>query len=117
MALEKDDKLVVGVNCHVPSVTGELEILGREDFQVKIGGNRIELVGNPAYTIKDPSFEPVRWAQDTLDSAIIWYGSPLPREFDTYGTPNYDPTEYRTANRHPRAHADDYIAAEASLLL
>jgi catechol 2,3-dioxygenase len=86
-------------------------------YVLEPGGNRIELVGIPAYTIKDPSFEPVRWAQDTMDSAIIWYGSPLPKEFDTYGTPNYDPTEYRTANRHPRGHADDYIAAEASLLL
>lgn len=81
------------------------------------GGNRIELVGMPAYHIKDPSFEPVLWAQDTLDSAIIWYGSPLPKEFDTYGTPNYEPTEYRTPNRYPLAHADDYIAAEANLLL
>ena len=27
VALEKDDKLVVGVNCHVPSVTHELEIM------------------------------------------------------------------------------------------
>ncbi len=27
VAVEKDDKLVVGVNCHTPSVTGELEIL------------------------------------------------------------------------------------------
>ena len=72
--------------------------------------------GGPAYSIKDPSWEPVKWAQDTLDSAIIWYGSPLPKEFDTYGTPNFDPTEYRTPNRHQR-HADEYIAAEASLLI
>ena len=81
------------------------------------GGNRIELVGVPGYHIKDPSWEPVRWEQNTLDSAIIWYGSPLPKEFDTYGTPNYDPTEYRTGSRHPQAHANDYIAAEAAMLL
>lgn len=56
-------------------------------FVLEPGGNRIELVGNPANAIKDPSWEPVRWEQDTLDS------------------------------RHPRAHADDYIAAEAGLLL
>lgn len=73
------------------------------------GGNRIELVGQLGYTIHDPSWEPITWHQDTLDNAIIWYGSPLPQEFDTYGTPNNGPTAYRTPNR--------YIQAEAELLL
>lgn len=73
------------------------------------GGNRIELVGQLGYTIHDPSWEPVVWRQDTLDSAIIWYGSPLPEEFDTYGTPQVGPTAYRTPNR--------YIQTEAELIL
>lgn len=73
------------------------------------GGNRIELVGQLGYQIQDPSWEPVAWRQDTLDSAIIWQGSPLPAEFDTYGTPNHLPTSYRTPNQ--------YIKAEAELLL
>ncbi|WP_439257167.1 VOC family protein [Lonepinella sp. BR2271] len=73
------------------------------------GGNRIELVGVPGYIIDDPAWEPVLWSQDQLDNAIIWYGAPLPKEFDTYGTPHYGPTNYRTPNR--------YIAAEAAHLL
>jgi catechol 2,3-dioxygenase len=77
-------------------------------YVLEPGGNRIELVGQPGYLVHDPSFEPITWAQDTLDSAIIWYGSPLPQEFDTYGTPNPGPTSYRTPNR--------YIAAEMQLL-
>jgi catechol 2,3-dioxygenase len=73
------------------------------------GGNRIELVGVAGYDVTDPSWEPVTWAQDDLDRAIIWYGAPLPKEFDTYGTPHSGPTNYRTPNR--------YIATEAALLL
>ncbi|MBK8446043.1 MAG: VOC family protein [Micropruina sp.] len=73
------------------------------------GGNRIELVGQLGYTVHDPSWQPVAWRQDTLDSAIIWQGSPLPPEFDTYGTPNRVPTNYRTPNR--------YVMAEAELIL
>lgn len=73
------------------------------------GGNRIELVGQLGYHVHDPSFEPVTWRQNTLDNAIIWYGGPLPEEFDYYGTPNNGPTAYRTPNR--------YIQAEAQLLL
>lgn len=72
------------------------------------GGNRIELVGQLGYPIHDPTWEPITWRQDTLDTAIIWYGSPLPEEFDTYGTPNHLPTNYRTPNR--------YIEAEANAL-
>jgi len=73
------------------------------------GGNRIELVDVAGYDVTDPSWEPVTWAQDDLDRAIIWYGAPLPKEFDTYGTPHSGPTNYRTPNR--------YIATEAALLL
>lgn len=73
------------------------------------GGNRIELVGQLGYTVHDPSWAPVTWRQDTLDSAIIWQGSPLPAEFDTYGTPNHLPTGYRTPNR--------YVQTEAELIL
>ncbi|OJX67060.1 MAG: catechol 2,3-dioxygenase [Micrococcales bacterium 73-13] len=72
------------------------------------GGNRIELVGVPGYQITDPSWEPVLWAQDAIDNAIIWYGADLPAEFDTYATPLVGATAYRTPNR--------YVAAEAAVL-
>jgi len=78
-------------------------------YVLEPGGNRIELVGTPGYTVTDPSWTSVRWDQDTLDSAIIWYGAPLPKEFDTYATPHSGPTQYRTPNR--------FLAAEASLVL
>ncbi|WP_267618712.1 VOC family protein [Gordonia bronchialis] len=78
-------------------------------YVLEPGGNRIELIGGSGYSITDPSWRPVKWAQDDLDNAIIWYGSPLPSEFDTYGTPLAGPTEYRTPNR--------YIAAEAAAIL
>jgi catechol 2,3-dioxygenase len=78
-------------------------------YVLEPGGNRIELVGQLGYDVHDPSFEPITWRQNKLDNAIIWYGSPLPEEFDTYGTPNFGPTAYRTPNR--------YIQAEAQLLL
>jgi catechol 2,3-dioxygenase len=74
------------------------------------GGNRIELVGQIGYDVHDPSFEPITWYNDNnLDKGIIWYGGQLPAEFDTYGTPNHLPTNYRTPNR--------YIQAEAQLLI
>ena len=72
------------------------------------GGNRIELVGVPGYQITDPSWEPVLWAQDAIDNAIIWYGADLPAEFDTYATPLVGKTAYRTPNR--------YVADEAAVL-
>lgn len=72
------------------------------------GGNRIELVGVPGYQVTDPSWKPVLWAQDAIDNAIIWYGADLPAEFDTYATPNFGPTAYRTPNR--------YVAQEAAML-
>lgn len=78
-------------------------------YVLEPGGNRIELLGGASYTVTDPSWRPIRWSQDDLDRAIIWYGSPLPPEFETYGTPHFGPTEYRTPNR--------YIAAEAAALL
>lgn len=73
------------------------------------GGNRIELVGTPGYSITDPTWTPVTWAQGAIDNAIIWFGSELPAEFDTYGTPLVGPTDYRTANR--------YVATEAEMIL
>lgn len=78
-------------------------------YVLEPGGNRIELVGELGYTITDPSWTPVVWEQDALDNAIIFYGSELPAEFDTYGTPHPGPTHYRTPNR--------YVAAEASVML
>lgn len=78
-------------------------------YVLEPGGNRIELVGTPGYVIADPSWEPVTWSQEHLNTAIVWYGAPLPKEFDTYGTPHNGPTAYSTPNR--------YIAAEAVHLL
>ncbi|MGE4483437.1 VOC family protein [Acidocella sp.] len=78
-------------------------------YVLEPGGNRIELVGEAGYTITDPSWTPVVWEQDALENAIIFYGSPLPAEFDTYGTPHPCKTNYRTPNR--------YVRAEASVIL
>lgn len=78
-------------------------------YVLEPGGNRIELVGEIGYTITDPSWQPVLWAQDALDHAVIFYGSKLPAEFDTYGTPHQGQTAYRTPNR--------YVQAEAGLIL
>ncbi len=78
-------------------------------YVLEPGGNRIELVGNAGYQVTDPSWAPVVWAQDAIDNAIIWYGSELPAEFDTYGTPVVGPTDYRTPNR--------YAATEAGMIL
>ncbi|MHA2787703.1 VOC family protein [Corynebacterium sp. S7] len=75
-------------------------------YVLEPGGNRIELVGVPGYQVFDPTFETVVWQQDTLDNAIIWFGSPLPEEFDTYGTPIAAPTKYRTPNRYVLAEAE-----------
>jgi catechol 2,3-dioxygenase len=78
-------------------------------YVLEPGGNRIELVGEIGYTITDPSWQPVLWAQDALDHAVIFYGGKLPPEFDTYGTPHQGPTTYRTPNR--------YVQAEVGLIL
>lgn len=78
-------------------------------YVLEPGGNRIELVGSAGYQVTDPSWQPVVWAQDAIDDAIIWYGSELPAEFDTYGTPVVGPTNYRTPNR--------YAATEAGIIL
>jgi catechol 2,3-dioxygenase len=68
------------------------------------GGNRIELVGQIGYDVHDPTFRPITWRNDNnLDRGIIWYGGQLPPEFDTYGTPNFEPTGYRTPNRYIQA--------------
>lgn len=52
------------------------------------GGNRVELFGDSGYLILDPDWKPVTWTEDELQEAIIWYGSPLPDTYFTYGTPN-----------------------------
>ena len=71
-------------------------------YVLEPGGNRIELVGSRRVHVTDPSLGAGDAGRRThLDSAIIWYGSPLPTEFDTYGTPHCGPTDYRTPNRAP----------------
>lgn len=71
------------------------------------GGNRIELFGDVGYLVFDPNWKPVTWTEENVDTAVIWYGSPLPTEYFLYGTPNNGPTNYRTPNdlmqiSHPR---------------
>jgi hypothetical protein len=54
-----------------------------------------------------PSQKLLNWHNDfNLDRGIIWYGGALPPEFDTYGTPNHLPTNYRTPNRYIQAEAN-----------
>ena len=52
------------------------------------GGNRIELFGDAGYLIQDPDWKPIKWTEDELDEAIVWYGGDLPPEYFTYGTPH-----------------------------
>jgi len=52
------------------------------------GGNRIELFGDAGYLIQDPDWKPVKWTEDELAEAIIWYGGELPDEYFLYGTPD-----------------------------
>jgi catechol 2,3-dioxygenase len=49
------------------------------------GGNRIELFGDTGYLIFDPAWRPRTWTEENLDKSLIWYGSPLAREFSIFG--------------------------------
>ncbi|MGI6246148.1 MAG: catechol 2,3-dioxygenase [Pseudochelatococcus sp.] len=55
------------------------------------GGNRVELFGDAGYLIFDPAWKPLKWTQDQIEEAIIWFGSPLPNEYFIYGTPHDTP--------------------------
>jgi catechol 2,3-dioxygenase len=79
-------------------------------YVIEPGGNRIELVGEIGYTITDPSWQAVLWAQDALDHAVIFYGGKLPAEFDTYGTPHTGQTSYRTPNTYGKVEAGLILA-------
>lgn len=52
------------------------------------GGNRVELFGDAGYLIFDPSWKPRKWTKESIEKAIIWFGSPLPNEYFIYGTPH-----------------------------
>lgn len=67
-------------------------------YVLEPGGNRIELFGDAGYLIFDPDWKPVTWTEENVDKAVIWYGSPLPTEYFLYGTPNSEPSNYRTPN-------------------
>ena len=56
-------------------------------YVFKPGGNRVELYGEPGYLIFDPEWKPVRWTEEEVEKAIIFYGSPLPDSFFFNGTP------------------------------
>jgi catechol 2,3-dioxygenase len=49
------------------------------------GGNRIELF-NGGYAIHQPNWNPIIWKAEDVERAIIWWGSPLPEAFFTFGT-------------------------------
>lgn len=51
------------------------------------GGNRVELYGEPGYLIFDPEWKPIKWTEEEVEKAIIFYGSPLPHSFFAKGTP------------------------------
>jgi len=51
------------------------------------GGNRVELFGDSGYLIFDPDWKPVKWTEDEIETAIIWYGDSLPADYFQYGTP------------------------------
>ena len=52
------------------------------------GGNRVELYGQPSYLIYNPEWKPVKWTEEEVEKAIIFFGSPLPESFFAKGTPN-----------------------------
>lgn len=60
-------------------------------YVIEPGGNRVELFGDSGYLIFDPAFEPIRWSEEELQEAVIWYGSPIPEEYFLYGTPDRPP--------------------------
>lgn len=62
------------------------------------GGNRIEFFGDAGYLIFDPAWKPLTWTEENIDRSIIWYGAPLPTEYFMYGTPNNQPSGYKTPN-------------------
>lgn len=55
------------------------------------GGNRVELFGDAGYLIFDPAWKPLKWTEEQIAEAIIWFGSPLPQEYFIYGTPHDTP--------------------------
>jgi|SRR5699024_5759 len=52
------------------------------------GGNRVELFGDSGYLIFDPDWKPIKWTEDEIETAIIWYGDSLPSDYFQYGTPS-----------------------------
>jgi catechol 2,3-dioxygenase len=48
------------------------------------GGNRIELFGDTGYLIFDPAWKPLTWTEKDMDKSLIWYGTPLGREFSLF---------------------------------
>jgi catechol 2,3-dioxygenase len=54
------------------------------------GGNRIELFGDTGHLILDPDWTPVTWHEDQLETGVVVYGSKLPDQYFTYGTPHVE---------------------------
>lgn len=51
-------------------------------------GNRIE-VWTGGFLIFAPDWEPIRWSQNKAERAYEFWGSPMPEEYLTYGTPSH----------------------------
>jgi catechol 2,3-dioxygenase len=47
----------------------------------------VDLYGEPGYLIFDPEWKQVRWTEEEVEEAIIFYGSPLPDSFFSKGSP------------------------------
>jgi catechol 2,3-dioxygenase len=58
-------------------------------YVIEPGGNRIELFGDSGYLIFDPTWKPVTWTQNEIQTGIIWVGAELPQEFFLYATPQF----------------------------
>ncbi|MDB6180034.1 VOC family protein [Paracoccus fistulariae] len=56
-------------------------------YVIEPGGNRVELFGDAGYLIFDPTWKPVTWTQDEVQTGIMWVGADLPQDFFVYGTP------------------------------
>jgi catechol 2,3-dioxygenase len=60
-------------------------------YVIEPGGNRVELFGDSGYLIFDPTWKPVTWTQQEIQTGIIWIGAELPQEFFLYATPPAPP--------------------------
>jgi catechol 2,3-dioxygenase len=68
-------------------------------YSYEPGGNRIEIYSG-SYLIFAPDWEPVVWNEKERGTGVYW-GTPLPESFATYGTPVLEPAKSNAPVIHP----------------